>query len=667
MQIKTSYLWWQANGLEWRDEIHNRKRSQVYYHIQELLLLDYFHSSKFKRVLEFGCGFGRHLQYLREIPDLEVFGYDQSDSIVSSIKNWVEHEWFHQHIQIGLPNSKLPYEDKCFDAVFTNSVLIHIPPEDVVDIIKELARIAKYQILHQEPSPDFQVTSSCHDGCWNHNILELYRSIGYNCEILEPAFDIQRIHRVLLDSNTSTTYTPSSIFVRKLFDLELSIQPTINSLLIESENHARVQQDYENLKQKYDRVLIEGENYARVQQDYENLKQKYDGVLIELEEIINSRTWKLIKNIKNIPLVYKLGHQFLDIANRNITQRSPQHLPSVTNFDFSDKALETWLQSFKQQGKEVLAIYVPNWLGIKSATENHFQDCYPFAEHITREQAEYYAYQLITFGVKHLIVAGGSPGHLEIVRAISKLNYNIRCDLTWHASYIQHCEDYGWSMLNEVIKLAKQGVIYKLGLAKKGMEKSFQSLGIKAEFLPNLVQSVPDKASEVNCNNIQLGIWLSWIGYRKLPYAMIAASQLIDNSVLNMSGVGYRAKEWAEILGIKINFFSDGPISKEELYKRIKNTHVSLYLTLSECAPMLPIESLSLGVPCLISPVSHWFEDDDYLHSRLVVPYPERPEVIAKYIQQSLIERNEIIKRYKEYAIRYNKFARQQVKIFLGD
>jgi hypothetical protein len=342
-------------------------------------------------------------------------------------------------------------------------------------------------------------------------------------------------------------------------------------------------------------------------------------------------------------------------------------LANPSNMSFADSAMETWLKSFMQQGKTVLAVYVPNWLGINFATKNMFEDCYPLAEHLTEEQAKYYANLLVAAGVKHLISAGAAPGHLEVIKALNLSNSGIRCDVTWHGSYVQHYEDYGWSMMTQAITLAKQGMIYKFGFAKKGMEKTFQAIGLQAEFLPNFVNSIPDSASVVTSSNPQLGIWLSWIGYRKLPYPMIAAAQLVEDSVLNMAGVEERAKQWADMLGVKVNYFSPGPIPREELHQRIKNTHLSLYLTSSECAPMLPIESLSLGVPCLISPVSHWFEDDEYLHSRLVVPYPERPEIIADYIKQALDEREQIIERFKSYATRYNSWAIEQVQKFLRD
>jgi len=94
--------------------------------------------------------------------------------------------------------------------------------------------------------------------------------------------------------------------------------------------------------------------------------------------------------------------------------------------------------------------------------------------------------------------------------------------------------------------------------------------------------------------------------------------------------------------------------------------HVNLYVTLSECSPMLPLESLSAGTPCLIGPTSHLFEDQQYLRSRLVVPYPDRAEIIAKYIEQILEERDQVITEYKKYASGYNEYAKETLTRFLN-
>jgi hypothetical protein len=80
---------------------------------------------------------------------------------------------------------------------------------------------------------------------------------------------------------------------------------------------------------------------------------------------------------------------------------------------------------------------------------------------------------------------------------------------------------------------------------------------------------------------------------------------------------------------------------------------------------MLPLESLSVGTPAVIGPTSHLFEDEAYLHERLVVPYPDRADVIARHIRRALDERAEIVARYAQYAPSYNARARESVRDFL--
>jgi hypothetical protein len=81
---------------------------------------------------------------------------------------------------------------------------------------------------------------------------------------------------------------------------------------------------------------------------------------------------------------------------------------------------------------------------------------------------------------------------------------------------------------------------------------------------------------------------------------------------------------------------------------------------------MLPLESLAAGVPCLLGPTSHLFEDHAYLHSRLVVPGPDRSDCIAEYIERALAERDEIIFAYRDYAPEYNRQAGKSLTGFLG-
>lgn len=80
---------------------------------------------------------------------------------------------------------------------------------------------------------------------------------------------------------------------------------------------------------------------------------------------------------------------------------------------------------------------------------------------------------------------------------------------------------------------------------------------------------------------------------------------------------------------------------------------------------MLPLESLSVGTPCLIGPNSHLFRDDRYLYDRLVVPFPDSSESIFEKASQAVEERSEIIEAYRAYAPGYNARARKSVESFL--
>ena len=128
-----------------------------------------------------------------------------------------------------------------------------------------------------------------------------------------------------------------------------------------------------------------------------------------------------------------------------------------------------------------------------------------------------------------------------------------------------------------------------------------------------------------------------------------------------------RALEYAAYLGIRMGAYSRVPLPPEQLLAAIQRTHVSMYVTFSECCPMLPLESLSVGVPCLTGPTSHLFEDDELLRERLIVPFPDRAEVIAKYAERAAADREAIVARYAQYAVAYNAKARAMADAFLNE
>ena len=75
---------------------------------------------------------------------------------------------------------------------------------------------------------------------------------------------------------------------------------------------------------------------------------------------------------------------------------------------------------------------------------------------------------------------------------------------------------------------------------------------------------------------------------------------------------------------------------------------------------------LSTCVQSAETPISsHYFLDDAYLNSRLVVPMPDDARVIADFANQAILEREQIIRAYQAYAPGYNRRAQQVLAEFL--
>jgi SAM-dependent methyltransferase len=199
--MRPNESWWIDYADQWHAECQQRRRDVPYYLVQEAFVCEYLHRCAPASVLEFGCGFGRHLRNLREVDGLELFGCDQSRTMLAGVGRWANDDWRRARVRLIEPRRRLPYEDKQFDVVFTVSVLIHIHPDDVADVLGELLRVASWHILHIEntPTDTARQTSAEHGGCWAHPLADLYARQGAALDPMEPFGDRQGVYRVVLD------------------------------------------------------------------------------------------------------------------------------------------------------------------------------------------------------------------------------------------------------------------------------------------------------------------------------------------------------------------------------------------------------------------------------------------------------------------------------------
>jgi len=95
---------------------------------------------KIKRVLDLGCGSGRHLVYLAK-QGFDVYGIDISETGIGIAKDWLRKEKLKANLKIGDIYKKLPYKDNFFEGIICTNVLHHNKIEKIRKLIKEIERV----------------------------------------------------------------------------------------------------------------------------------------------------------------------------------------------------------------------------------------------------------------------------------------------------------------------------------------------------------------------------------------------------------------------------------------------------------------------------------------------------------------------------------------------
>jgi hypothetical protein len=147
---------------------------------------------------------------------------------------------------------------------------------------------------------------------------------------------------------------------------------------------------------------------------------------------------------------------------------------------------------------------------------------------------------------------------------------------------------------------------------------------------------------------------------------MIASVKAMRSFYLKGSGLGAEGLALVSALDVPFLQVFEDPIPYERLLREIASTAISLYVTISECSPMLPLESFAQGIPCLVGPSSHLFRDDALLREMLVVEQPYNPGLIADMGVAAVARSADLLAAYGRYNLEVEVQARDALARFLG-
>lgn len=317
-----------------------------------------------------------------------------------------------------------------------------------------------------------------------------------------------------------------------------------------------------------------------------------------------------------------------------------------------------------QSGSYVL-IYHPDWIGLSNVAKDNFEYILALRDQYTQKEAEKMAKAIVNSGKTLVIFNGFALGWNFIAKKIKSLDKNITIKILWHGSHALLSEYYDWVAFNDIINLYNNKTIDEIGFVKKSMYDFYKLKKYNVSFVMNSI-SIPDNSKYI-CNNItnkiKIGLYSSGDRWVKNTYNQISAVSLIKNAVLDCVPLNLKIRGLANIFNIELTG-SENSLSRDNLFKKIAQNDINLYVTFTECAPLLPLESLELGVPCITGDNHHYFEGTE-LEKYLVVTKEDNIIEIYNKINYALENKDKILELYKTWKKDYDVFAKKSIENFL--
>ena len=150
---------------------------------------------KVNRILEAGCGNGRHVLFFQE-QGYDAYGVDISGEAIELGNEWLKSKGQKPTLQVG-DITNLPYDDNYFDVIVSFGVLDHIPFSVAQKAIKEMNRVCNtggylYLSLRSTESSEFGRGTKT-----ENNTFVLQE--GYEKGIIQHYFDLKEIQELMKD------------------------------------------------------------------------------------------------------------------------------------------------------------------------------------------------------------------------------------------------------------------------------------------------------------------------------------------------------------------------------------------------------------------------------------------------------------------------------------
>lgn len=333
---------------------------------------------------------------------------------------------------------------------------------------------------------------------------------------------------------------------------------------------------------------------------------------------------------------------------------------------------------------EYIVFHNRRWLGVTSATKELFDNLINLEEITDKDYAKKLAKAICDNNVKQVILSAFCYGWETLCSEIKNINKDIKIKCSYHGSHSQIIETINYELYMLAINLHKNKVIDCFATCKESLIKLYEKEGFNTALLKNNVKLTKEIKEDIkviakneklkekvlrletkkdyNKNKIKIGIYSAGNDWRKNIYNQFAAASLIENSIIDTVVISDEISEFSKYHDIEV-VGTDKRVERDRLLYKMSKNDINLYVTFSECAPMLPIESFEMNTVCITGNNHHYFNTK--LKDMIVVNREDDVMDIYNKIIFCLDNKKEIKEEYKLWKKQYDKESIESVKKFL--
>jgi len=369
-----------------------------------------------------------------------------------------------------------------------------------------------------------------------------------------------------------------------------------------------------------------------------------------LEKVV-ARQQKIIKNYESAGVVHGLFRKlpFLGSIVRVLSVIAGRKTKLGTRV----------INNIKSEKPDIIAVVSPDFRGVRSATIEMVPDVIEISNIYSRSKAVELALEIVKYAPKKVLISGYAQGHDMLIEELKKAAPSLRIFVLIHSAFIWFDVYPAENVIFEkFIKMAHDGIIEKVGFCKKDLAQYFSSQGLKTYFVMNRFYHEKHTFKNINKKDINIGVFGNNLWHRNITNQVIG-SLMVEGTKVHVNEISnhfFIDQDRVEVHGI---------LPKDEFLKLYKNLDINLYVSMTECFPMVAIESMQYGIPCLISDTSDVYAFSPKLKSALTVSTIDSPIGISKKINEVIKNYSDIQSEIKDYLPVLKREVEKSIEEFL--